>query len=91
MKVLKRKESLTKTITVRVSARVKEDFEELRERAQAAGFDPGATWRKAISNTVRRIRNELEAAKRKSVSQPVEMVVNGFDCAHRDSGKGELL
>jgi hypothetical protein len=79
MKVLKRKESLTETITVRVSARVKEDFEELRERAQAAGFDPGATWRKAISNTVRRIRKELEAPKRKSVSQPVEMVVNRFD------------
>ena len=91
MKVLKRKESLTETITVRVSARVKEDFEEVRELAQAAGFDPGATWRKAISNTVRRIRKELEAAKRKSVSQPVEMVVNRFDDPHRDSGKRELL
>jgi hypothetical protein len=43
MKVLKRKEMLTNTITVRVSAEVKAEFDQIRERVDAAGFDDGAT------------------------------------------------
>jgi len=37
------KEMLTKTITVRVSAEVKAEFDQIRERVDAAGFDDGAT------------------------------------------------
>ena len=51
---------LTKTITVRVSAEVKAEFDQIRERVDGAGFDVGATMRDTISNT-RQIRNELEA------------------------------
>ena len=39
MKILKRKDILSKTITVRVSPQVKAEFDQLRERADAAGFD----------------------------------------------------
>jgi hypothetical protein len=37
------KEMLTKTITVRVSAEVKAEFDQIRERVDAAGFNVGAT------------------------------------------------
>jgi hypothetical protein len=59
------KEMLTKTITVRVSAEVKAEFDQIRERVDAAGFDVGATMRDTISNT-RLIRNELDAIDRKT-------------------------
>jgi hypothetical protein len=59
------KEMLTKTITVRVSAEVKAEFDQIRERVDGAGFDVGATMRDTISNT-RQIRNELEAIDRKT-------------------------
>jgi hypothetical protein len=59
------KEMLTKTITVRVSAEVKAEFDQIRGRVDAAGFDVGATLRDTISNT-RQIRNELDAIYRKT-------------------------
>jgi hypothetical protein len=76
MKVLKRKDTLTKTITVRVSPRLKSEFEEICERANAAGFDIGATLRDTISNTARQIRQELDAIDRKAATQSVEVIVN---------------
>jgi len=63
MKVLKRKDMLTKTIAVRVSPWVKAEFDEIRERADAAGFDVGATPRDTISHTARQIRGELDVFK----------------------------
>ena len=39
MGLLKRKEEKTETIAVRVPSSLKAQFEELRERADAAGFD----------------------------------------------------
>ena len=79
MRVLRRKDILSKTITVRVSERAKTEFDELRERADAAGFDVGATLRETISNTVRQICTELDAIDRKTGTQSVEKIVNGFD------------
>jgi hypothetical protein len=79
MKVLKRKDILSKTISVRVSQRAKAEFDQLRERADAAGFDVGATPREAISKTVRQILTELVAIDRKTGTQSVEKIVNGFD------------
>jgi hypothetical protein len=76
MKVLKRKDTLTKTITVRVSPRLKSEFEEICERANAAGFDVGATLRDTISNTARQIRKELDAIDQKAATRSVEAIVN---------------
>jgi post-segregation antitoxin (ccd killing protein) len=79
MKVLRRKDILSKTITVRVSQRAKAEFDQLRERADAAGFDVGATLRETISNAVRQIRTELDAMDRRTGMQSVQTIVNGFD------------
>jgi post-segregation antitoxin (ccd killing protein) len=79
MRVLRRKDILSKTITVRVSERAKTEFDELRERADAAGFDVGATLRETIANTVRQICTELDAIDRRTGTQSVENIVNGFD------------
>jgi hypothetical protein len=90
MKILKRKDILSKTITVRVSPQVKAEFDQLRERADAAGFDLGATLRETISNTARQIRTELDAIDRKIGSPSVEKIVNGFDHANGGSFKAKL-
>jgi post-segregation antitoxin (ccd killing protein) len=90
MRVLKRKDMLTKTITVRVTSRVKAEFEQLRERADAAGFDVGATLRETISDTARQIRHELDAIDRKTGMQSVESIVNGFDHANAGSSRAKL-
>jgi hypothetical protein len=79
MKVLRRKDILSKTITVRVSQRAKVEFDQLRQRADASGFDVGATLRETISNTVKQISSELDAIDRKTGTQSVEKIVNGFD------------
>jgi len=76
MKVLKRKDTLTKTITVRVSPQLKSEFEEICERANAAGFDVGATLRDTISNTARQLRKELDAIDQKAATRSVEAMVN---------------
>ena len=76
MKVLKHKDTLTKTITVRVSPRLKSEFEEICGRASAAGFDVGATLRDTISNTARQIRKELDALDQKAGMRSVEAIVN---------------
>ena len=44
MKTLKRRDKLNKTITVRVPDAVKTELDQVRERADAAGFDLGATF-----------------------------------------------
>lgn len=88
MKVLKREDILTKVIAVRVSSRAKAEFDELRERADAAGFDIGATLRDMLSSTARQIRGELDAVARQVESHPVEQIVNGFD--HAGSGSSNI-
>ena len=45
MGLLKRKEEKTETIAVRVPSSLKAQLEELRDRADAAGFDLTATMR----------------------------------------------
>ena len=82
MKVLKRKDVLTKTITARVSPRLKSEFEVICERANAAGFDIGATLRDTIANTAGQIRKELAAIDRKAATQSVETIVHRQDHAN---------
>jgi post-segregation antitoxin (ccd killing protein) len=81
---------LTKTITVRVSPLVKAEFEEICERANAAGFDIGATLRDTIANTARRIRRELDAIDRKAGMQSVETIVNRQDHANGISSTAKM-
>ncbi len=62
-----------------VSSRAKVEFDELRERADAAGFDIGATLRDMLSSTARQIRSELDTVARRVETQPANQIVNGFD------------
>ncbi len=62
MGLLKRKEEKTETIAVRVPSSLKAQLEQLRERADAAGFDLTATITEAISRLAKQVREELDAA-----------------------------
>jgi hypothetical protein len=66
MGVLKRKEERTGTITVRVPASVKAEFDQFRQRLDAAGFDLNATLGETLTRLAKQIREELEATERKS-------------------------
>ena len=79
MKILKRKDKLGKTITVRVPDAIKTELDRLRERADAAGFDVGATLRESLVVTIRQIGAELEALGRNQVIQPCDALCNGID------------
>ena len=60
MGVLKKKEERTETITVRIPSSVKAEIEQLRERAEAAGFDLNATMSESMTRLVRQVREELD-------------------------------
>jgi hypothetical protein len=49
MKILRRRDKLDKTITVRVPDAIKTELDQVRERADAAGFDLGATLRESLT------------------------------------------
>jgi len=60
--LLKRKEEKTETIAVRVPSSLKTQLEQLRERADAAGFDLTATITEAITRLAKQVREELDGA-----------------------------
>jgi hypothetical protein len=62
MGLLKRKEEKTETIAVRVPSSLKVQLEELRDRADAAGFDLTATIAESITRLAKQVREELDAA-----------------------------
>jgi hypothetical protein len=62
MGLLKRKEEKTETIAVRVPSSLKAQLEQLRERADAAGFDLTATITEAITRLAKQVREELDGA-----------------------------
>jgi hypothetical protein len=67
MGLLKRKEEKTETIAVRVPASLKTQLEELRDRADAAGFDLTATIAESITRLAKQVREELDAG---GIAQP---------------------
>ena len=87
MKVLKRGEKLGKTITVRVPDAIKTELDQLRERADAAGFDVGATLRESLVVKIRQIGAELDALERNYAIQPGDALRNGVDHNLTTSGK----
>jgi hypothetical protein len=62
MGLLKRKEEKTETIAVRVPSSLKAQLKELRDRADAAGFDLTATVAESITRLAKQVREELDAA-----------------------------
>jgi hypothetical protein len=59
MALLKRKEEKTEVISVRVPGSAKAEFDELRQRAEAGGFDLAASMSEAVVRIIRQIGAEL--------------------------------
>ena len=66
MGLLKRKEEKSETIALRVPASLKMELEELRKRADAAGFDLTATVTESLARLARQVRSELDQSIGKS-------------------------
>jgi len=79
MKILRRRDKLDKTITIRVPDAIKTELDQVRERADAAGFDLGATLRESLTSTIRQIRSELDALERTNPTRSGDIVRNGID------------
>ncbi len=60
MGVLKKKEERTETVTIRIASSVKAEIDQLRERAEATGFDLNATMSESLTRLVRQVRKELD-------------------------------
>jgi MoxR-like ATPase len=60
MGVLKKKEERTETVTIRIASSVKAEIDQLRERAEATGFDLNATMSESLTRLVRQVREELD-------------------------------
>jgi hypothetical protein len=69
MRVLKRKEEPTQTITLRVPASVKAEMDRLRERTSEAGFDLNATICESIIRLTRQMRDEMDGLDGKTAGR----------------------
>ena len=49
MGVLKKKEERTETVTIRIASSVKAEIDQLRDRAEATGFDLNATMSESLT------------------------------------------
>jgi hypothetical protein len=58
---------------------LKAELDQLRERADAAGFDLAATLRESLASTVRQIRSELDAIELNRSPKSVDASANGID------------
>ena len=66
MGVLRKKDERTETITVRIPSSVKAELDQLRERADVAGFDLNATMSESMTRLAKQVREELDAAATRS-------------------------
>lgn len=62
MGLLKRKEEKTEVISVRVPGSAKAEFDELRQRAEAGGYDLAGSLSEAVVRIIRQISAELREA-----------------------------
>jgi hypothetical protein len=79
MGMLKRKEEKSATISVRVPASVKAELEELRQRAEAAGFDLTATLKEALVRWAKQVRDELGQVAQAAPASAIPGSANGID------------
>ncbi|MBV8136105.1 MAG: hypothetical protein JO121_10830 [Deltaproteobacteria bacterium] len=81
MGLLKRKEEKTEVISVRVPGSAKVELDELRQRAEAGGFDLAGSMSEAVVRIIRQISVELREPagtvravrpqRRSDVSRPI--------------------
>jgi hypothetical protein len=78
MGLLRRKEEKTETISVRVPASVKAELDDLRQQADAAGFDLTATLAEVLVRMAKQVRAELRGFEREAHGVSRASKVNGL-------------
>jgi hypothetical protein len=63
MGVWRPKQEATKSIWFRVPASLKQEFDELRQRAESEGMDAGSTFTAALERLAKQLRDELGRSK----------------------------
>ena len=98
MGVLKKKEERTETVTIRIASSVKAEIDQLRERAEATGFDLNATMSESLTRLVKQVREELDGIagpsargnrSRGSHMNGLRRVAGELSEASRGGGNGE--
>ena len=92
MGVLKKKEERTETVTIRIASSVKAEIDQLRERAEATGFDLNATMSESLTRLIRQVREELDgiAAAPNPIGNRVRAPhVNGLTSCRRAFSSGK--
>jgi|GEM_PF-3965196 hypothetical protein len=86
MGLLKRKEEKSETIALRVPSSLKTELEELRKRADAAGFDLTATITESLARLARQVRSELDEPTDRSAGSGRSGKLNGAPGAAMSNG-----
>ena len=87
MGVLKRKDERTETLTLRIPSSLKTQIDELRQRAEKAGFDLSATISEALSRLAKQIGAELDEI---GAPHPKPDRAEGVHANGLTRGKGEI-
>lgn len=87
MRLLKRKEEPTQTVSVWVPASVKAELNELRQRAEAAGFNLTATLTEALERAAKQIRAELESFEARPAGVSRRSQINGLASNRSESSE----
>jgi uncharacterized protein YicC (UPF0701 family) len=93
MGVLKRKDERNETITIRIPASLKSELEQLRQRADAAGFNLGTTITESLTRLAKQIREELDSeqadtSSRRRLSRPNGLARGGGELSPAGSSSG---
>jgi hypothetical protein len=86
MGLLKRKDEKSEAIAIRVPASLKAELEELRRRADAAGFDLTATITETLTRLARQVRGELDGSAVKPNAGGSAARANGVAAAMPNGG-----
>ncbi len=90
MGVWKSKQEASKSIWFRVPASLKQEFDELRQQAEAEGLDAGATFTAALGRLAKQLREELQRGKpgaKEAGRQPKAKVVDSSMENHANSAR----
>jgi hypothetical protein len=80
MGVLKKKDERTETLTLRLPSSLKKQIDQLRQRAETAGFDLTATISDALTRLAKQVRDELDGTEdpRSKKDRAVSSQANGL-------------
>lgn len=89
MGLLKRKEERSETISLRVPRSMKAELDELRRRADAAGFDLTATITESLIRLAKQVRSELDGCRGRT--KGAGRMINGSSTTPAQSADGKAV